>query len=59
MAMFKTVTWKHTLPYVKQIANGNLLYDSGRSNQGSITTMTGAREGQVGGDTGKPITDSC
>ena len=25
------VTWKLTLPYVKQIANGNLLYDSGSS----------------------------
>ena len=53
------VAWKHTLPYVKQIANGNLLYDSGRSNQGSITTMRGAREVQVGGDMGKPITDPC
>ena len=28
----------HTLPYVKQIANGNLLYDSGNPNRGSITT---------------------
>jgi len=27
------VAWKHTLPYVKQIANGNLLYDSRNSNQ--------------------------
>ena len=26
------VTWKLTLPYVKQIANGNLLYGSGNSN---------------------------
>ena len=32
------VTWKHILPYVKQIANGNLLYDSGNSNWGSVTT---------------------
>ena len=32
------VMWKHTLPYAKQIANGNLLYDSGDSNQGSVTT---------------------
>ena len=31
------VTWRHTLPYVKQIANGNLLYDSGSSNRGSVT----------------------
>ena len=29
-------TWKLTLPYVKQTANGNLLYD-GNSNRGSIT----------------------
>ena len=32
------VTWKHILPYVKQIANGNLLYDSGNSNWGYVTT---------------------
>ena len=31
-------TEAYTLPYVKQIANGNLLYDSGTSNQGSVTT---------------------
>ena len=28
----------HTLPYVKWIASGNLLCDSGNSNQGSVTT---------------------
>ena len=28
----------YTPPYVKQIASGNLLYDSGNSNGGSITT---------------------
>ena len=32
------VTWKYTLSYVKYIANGNLLYDSGNSNQGLVTT---------------------
>ena len=32
------VTCKLTLPYVKQIANGNLLYVSGNSNRGSIST---------------------
>ena len=53
------VTWKLILPYVKQIANGNLLYDSGRSNQGSITTMTGAREVQEGADIRIPMADSC
>ena len=32
------VTWKLTLPYVKQITNGNLLYGSGNSNRGSVST---------------------
>ena len=32
------VTWKHTLPYVKQIAKGSLLYDSGNSNWCLVTT---------------------
>ena len=32
------VTWKLTLSNVKQIANGNLLYDSGNSNRGSVST---------------------
>ena len=32
------VTWKLTLPYVKQIANGNLLCGSGNSNRGSALT---------------------
>ena len=27
----------YTLPYVKQIANGNMLYDPGSSNWGSVT----------------------
>ena len=31
------VTQKFTVPYVKQIANGNLLCDSGNSNMGSVT----------------------
>jgi len=31
------VTWKLTLPYVKEIANGNLLYGSGNSNRGSVS----------------------
>ena len=30
------VTWKLTLPYIKQIANGNLLYGSGNSNRGVV-----------------------
>ena len=31
------VTRKLTLPYVKQIVNGNLLYGSGNSNRGSVS----------------------
>ena len=31
------VTWKLTLPCVKQIADGNLPYDTGNSNKGSVT----------------------
>ena len=30
------VTWKLTLPYVKYIANGNLLYGSGNSLTGAL-----------------------
>ena len=36
--MYERVTWKLTLPYVKQIANGNLLYGSGNSNRVSVST---------------------
>ena len=32
------VTWRLILPYVKQIANGKLLYGSGNSNRGSVST---------------------
>ena len=32
----ETVTWKFVTPYVKSIANGNLLHDSGNSNRGSV-----------------------
>ena len=32
------VTGKLTLPYVKLIANGNLLYGSGNSNRGAVST---------------------
>ena len=30
------VTWTFELPYIKWIVNGNLLYDSGSSNRGSV-----------------------
>ena len=50
------VTWKLTLPYVKQIANRNLLYGSGNSKQGLCNNVEGwdgegdGREVQKGGD---------
>ena len=31
------VFWKVTLPYVKQMASGNLLCDPGNSNRASVT----------------------
>ena len=43
------VTWKFTLPYVKQIVNGNLLYGSGNSNRGSVLTQRGGMGRQMGG----------
>ena len=42
------VPWKLILPYVKQIANGNLLYDSGNSNQGSVTTQRVGKGWEMG-----------
>ena len=53
------VTRKLTLPYVKLIANGNLLYVSGNSNRGSVSTWRGRREVQKGGDICIPMADSC
>ena len=43
------ITWKLTLPYVKQIANGNLLYGSGNSNRGSVSTWRGEMGKKMGG----------
>ena len=37
------VMWTYTLPYVKQPASGCLLYDSGNSNQGSVTKERGRK----------------
>ena len=31
------ITWKLVLPYVKELANGNLLYGPGNSNRGSVS----------------------
>ena len=41
VSCMKRVTWKLTLPYVKEIANGNLLFDSGNSNRGSVVNLEG------------------
>ena len=43
------VTWKLTLPYAQQIANGNLLYVSGNSNRGSVSTQRGGMGMEMGG----------
>ena len=43
------VTWKLTLPYVKQIANGNLLYGSENSNRGSVSTKRDGMARKMGG----------
>ena len=55
----------YTLPYVKQTVKGNLLCDSGNSNQGSVTTERGGMGREVGrkfkreGTLCVPMTDSC
>ena len=36
--MYGKKAWALILPYVKQIANGTLLYGSGNSNRGSVST---------------------
>ena len=41
VSCMKRVTWKLTLPYVKERANGNLLFDSGNSNRGSVFNLEG------------------
>ena len=38
-----------TPPYVRQIANENLLYDSGNSNWGSVTTSRVRMGRELGG----------
>ena len=59
----KRLTWKHTLPYIKQVTNENLLYDTGNSNWGSAITQMGGmgREegGSEGGDIDIPMAGSC
>ena len=53
----------YTLSYVKEIAKGNFLYDSGISNQGSVTTrgvrnVGGGRKVREGGDPSTPMANS-
>ena len=43
------VTWKFTLRYVKQVANGNLLYVSGNSNRGSVSIQRCGMGWEMGG----------
>ena len=48
------VTEKFTLPHAKQIANRNLLYDSGSSNSGCVSTYSGGMGREVeGGSKGR------
>ena len=54
-------TWKLTLPYVKQIANRNLLYGS-EPQTGALYQRRGVgdgREVQKRGDICIPMADSC
>ena len=39
----------YTLPYVKQVASGNLLHDAGSSHWSSATTEKGGKGREVGG----------
>ena len=47
------VTWKLTLPYVKQIANRNLMYVSRNSNRGSTSRGVGWEWRWEGGSRGR------
>ena len=47
----------YTLPYVKQIANGNFLYDPRNPKPGLCDSLEG-RDGE-GGDKCIPVADSC
>ena len=57
-------TLKLTLPYVKEIANGNLLYGSGILNRGSMSTKRDRMGREMRGsfkreDIYIPMADSC
>ena len=48
-----------TIPHIKQIANGNLLYDSGNSNRGPVTIQKVGWGGRwEREDMGVPMADS-
>ena len=55
----------YTLPFVKQTAKGNLLYNLGNSDWGSVNNLEGwdgegdGREVQKGGNICILIADSC
>ena len=49
MRCMERAIWKLTLPFVKYIANGNLLYVSGNSNRDSISTKRGRMWREMGG----------
>ena len=57
------VTWKLTLPFIKQIANRNFLCGSGNSHRGSVSEgwdgEGDGREVQKGGNICTPMADSC
>ena len=65
MRCMDTVTWEFTIPHVKQIANGDLLYDAGNSNPvlcDNLKEWDGVgvgRETQEEGDMYIPMADSC
>ena len=47
------LTWKHTSPFVKEIASGNLLYDLGNSNQGLSNKYVSLQQALAKGKTRK------
>ena len=46
-------TRKFTIPYEKQTASGDLLYDSGNSNRSYVTIWKGGMGREMGGSLGK------
>ena len=53
VSYMERATWKLTIPHVKQIANGNLMYDPENSNWGSATGGVGKEMGGRSGREGK------